>query len=280
MPVAGTQTSESEKPSAADRIVDAVQHAAHMSHEARLVKSLAYDAIEDGAHEAKRAVKKIGATRYREAGRHQRRGCPLREASASEGHRDGRWRRSEWSAWPPLGLPAGSEDNEPASVDCCIVARLREIPPGSTGACRRGSRLCSCTDRCAGYSDTPDTCRTRHPRSHECDAVARTECRSSSDRAAQRRAVELRQRAGWSLRWARGQRLRCARRRSIGGVVQSGWPSRARLASRLAAAPASTNGLPSRRRPCRTAADRDASCRASSASPLTCAAGLPRAPRS
>ena len=38
MPVAGTQTSESEKPSAADRIVDAVQHAAHMSHEARLVK--------------------------------------------------------------------------------------------------------------------------------------------------------------------------------------------------------------------------------------------------
>jgi ElaB/YqjD/DUF883 family membrane-anchored ribosome-binding protein len=58
MPVAGTQTSESEKPSVADRIVDAVQHAAHVSHEARLVKSLAYDAIEDGAHEAKRAVEK------------------------------------------------------------------------------------------------------------------------------------------------------------------------------------------------------------------------------
>jgi glycerol-3-phosphate dehydrogenase len=46
------------KPNVADRIVDAVQHAAHVSHEARLVKSLAYDAIEDGAHEAKRAVKK------------------------------------------------------------------------------------------------------------------------------------------------------------------------------------------------------------------------------
>ena len=29
-----------------------------MSHEARLVKSLACDAIEDGAHEAKRAVRK------------------------------------------------------------------------------------------------------------------------------------------------------------------------------------------------------------------------------
>jgi ElaB/YqjD/DUF883 family membrane-anchored ribosome-binding protein len=33
-------------------------HAAHISHEARLVKSLACDAIEDGAHEAKRAVTK------------------------------------------------------------------------------------------------------------------------------------------------------------------------------------------------------------------------------
>jgi ElaB/YqjD/DUF883 family membrane-anchored ribosome-binding protein len=58
MPVAGTETSESEKPNVADRIVDAARHAAHISHEARLVKSLACDAIEDGAHEAKRAVKK------------------------------------------------------------------------------------------------------------------------------------------------------------------------------------------------------------------------------
>jgi ElaB/YqjD/DUF883 family membrane-anchored ribosome-binding protein len=58
MSVAGVQTPESKKPNVADRIVDAVQHAAHLSHEARLVKSLAYDAIEDGAHEAKRATKK------------------------------------------------------------------------------------------------------------------------------------------------------------------------------------------------------------------------------
>jgi hypothetical protein len=58
MSVAGTQPSEREKTSVADRIVDAVQHAAHVSHEARLIKSLAYDAIEDGAHEAKRAVEK------------------------------------------------------------------------------------------------------------------------------------------------------------------------------------------------------------------------------
>lgn len=33
-----------------------LEHAAHVSHEARPVKSLACDAIEDGAHEVKRAV--------------------------------------------------------------------------------------------------------------------------------------------------------------------------------------------------------------------------------
>jgi ElaB/YqjD/DUF883 family membrane-anchored ribosome-binding protein len=58
MSVVGAQTPESEKPNVADRIVDAARHAAHMSHEARLVKSLACDAIEDSAHEAKRAVTK------------------------------------------------------------------------------------------------------------------------------------------------------------------------------------------------------------------------------
>jgi ElaB/YqjD/DUF883 family membrane-anchored ribosome-binding protein len=58
MSVAGTHTLESDKPSIADRIVDAVQHAAHGPHEARLVKSLAYDAIEDGAYAAQRAVEK------------------------------------------------------------------------------------------------------------------------------------------------------------------------------------------------------------------------------
>jgi ElaB/YqjD/DUF883 family membrane-anchored ribosome-binding protein len=58
MSVAGIQTPETETPTVADRIVDAARHAAHISHEARLVKSLACDAIEDGAHEAKRAVTK------------------------------------------------------------------------------------------------------------------------------------------------------------------------------------------------------------------------------
>ena len=58
MSVAAVQTPESEKPNVADRIVDAARHAAHISHEARLVKSLACDAIEDGAHEATRTVTK------------------------------------------------------------------------------------------------------------------------------------------------------------------------------------------------------------------------------
>ena len=58
MSVADVKTPESGKPNVADRIVDAARHAAHMSHEARLVKSLACDAIENGAHEARRAVTK------------------------------------------------------------------------------------------------------------------------------------------------------------------------------------------------------------------------------
>ncbi len=58
MSVADIQTPESEKPNVADRIVDAARHAAHLSHEARLVKSLTCDAIEDSAHEGIRAVKK------------------------------------------------------------------------------------------------------------------------------------------------------------------------------------------------------------------------------
>jgi ElaB/YqjD/DUF883 family membrane-anchored ribosome-binding protein len=59
MSVTSTETRGSEKPTVADRIVDAARHAAHFSHEARLVESLAHDAIEDGAHAAKRAAKSV-----------------------------------------------------------------------------------------------------------------------------------------------------------------------------------------------------------------------------
>jgi len=39
-----------------ERIVDVCRQAAHLSHEARLLKSLATDAIEDGVHAAERAI--------------------------------------------------------------------------------------------------------------------------------------------------------------------------------------------------------------------------------
>ena len=52
-----SETPEREKPALGDRVVEAARHAAHISHESRLVKSLAQDAIEDGVHAAKRAVK-------------------------------------------------------------------------------------------------------------------------------------------------------------------------------------------------------------------------------
>ena len=46
----------------ADRIVDGVRRAAHASHQARLLKSIAEDAVEDGVHAARRAMKTV---RYR-----------------------------------------------------------------------------------------------------------------------------------------------------------------------------------------------------------------------
>ena len=42
-----------------DRAMDAARHAAHLSHEARLVRSMAADAIEDGVHAARRAMKSL-----------------------------------------------------------------------------------------------------------------------------------------------------------------------------------------------------------------------------
>ena len=52
-----TETPELVPPSSVkDRIVDAARHTAHLSHEARLAKSIAADAIEDGIHYARRAA--------------------------------------------------------------------------------------------------------------------------------------------------------------------------------------------------------------------------------
>lgn len=52
---------EPPRSDGADRIryvaADAVRAAAHLSHEARLLKSMAADAVEDGVHAAKRSYK-------------------------------------------------------------------------------------------------------------------------------------------------------------------------------------------------------------------------------
>ena len=59
MAPATVETTEGEKPTASDQVVDAGRQAAHVSHEARLLKSVAEDAIEEGVHAAKRAMKSI-----------------------------------------------------------------------------------------------------------------------------------------------------------------------------------------------------------------------------
>ncbi len=53
------ETSEHTTPSIAGRMADAARHAAHLSHEARMVRSLAEDAIEDGVHKARRVAKSV-----------------------------------------------------------------------------------------------------------------------------------------------------------------------------------------------------------------------------
>ncbi len=59
MTVDTRETSGQAAPSIRGRLADAARHAAHLSHEARMVKSLAEDAIEDGVHTARRAVKSV-----------------------------------------------------------------------------------------------------------------------------------------------------------------------------------------------------------------------------
>jgi len=42
-----------------DRAIDACRQVAHLSHEAQLLKSFATDAVDDGVHAAKRAMKSL-----------------------------------------------------------------------------------------------------------------------------------------------------------------------------------------------------------------------------
>ncbi len=59
MTVETRETSAHTTPSIGGRLADAARHAAHLSHEARMVKSMAEDAIEDGVHRARRTVKSV-----------------------------------------------------------------------------------------------------------------------------------------------------------------------------------------------------------------------------
>jgi hypothetical protein len=60
MAAAHVETPEREQtPTARERAVDACRDAAHLSHEVRLLKSVAEDAIDDGVHAAKRALKSV-----------------------------------------------------------------------------------------------------------------------------------------------------------------------------------------------------------------------------
>ena len=59
MASATIDTSEAAtKASVRERVVDAVRRTAHLSHEARLLKSVAADAVEDGTRQAIRSVKR------------------------------------------------------------------------------------------------------------------------------------------------------------------------------------------------------------------------------
>jgi hypothetical protein len=57
----GSATLESPAPAASlrEKATDTVRQAAHLSHEAQLLKSMAADAVEDGMYAAKRALKQV-----------------------------------------------------------------------------------------------------------------------------------------------------------------------------------------------------------------------------
>lgn len=81
---------EAGKTSIRDRILDGSCQTAHLSHEARRLKALAADAVEDGVHAAKRAmtsarrgVEKLGD--FRDEAVHRVKRQPLRAVGLSLG---------------------------------------------------------------------------------------------------------------------------------------------------------------------------------------------------
>lgn len=58
MSIDTTKSLKPETPSIAHRVAQGARYAIHLSHEARAVKSLAEETIEDGVHAARRSVEK------------------------------------------------------------------------------------------------------------------------------------------------------------------------------------------------------------------------------
>ena len=56
MSSATLETPTKASPGAGDRAIDTVRQVAHVAHKARLLKTLAADAVEDGLHAARRTV--------------------------------------------------------------------------------------------------------------------------------------------------------------------------------------------------------------------------------
>ena len=60
MAVAAPDTcADAPKVTIPDRVTDAIRHAAHFSHQVRLMKSMARDAGEEGVHAAKRVMRRV-----------------------------------------------------------------------------------------------------------------------------------------------------------------------------------------------------------------------------
>jgi ElaB/YqjD/DUF883 family membrane-anchored ribosome-binding protein len=56
------ESAPTEGTTVRERAADALRQAAHFSHEARLLKTLATDAVEDGVHAAERTIKRARQT--------------------------------------------------------------------------------------------------------------------------------------------------------------------------------------------------------------------------
>jgi hypothetical protein len=81
---------EASKTSIRDRVLDAARQTAHLSHETRMLKTLAADAVEDGVHAARRAmtsarrgVEKLGD--FKDEAVHRVKRQPLRAVGLSLG---------------------------------------------------------------------------------------------------------------------------------------------------------------------------------------------------